>query len=49
MAEREIKTRIKQLGISEETVKHHLTKIYDKVGASTRLELALFAKHHGLV
>ncbi|PYR94168.1 MAG: DNA-binding response regulator [Acidobacteria bacterium] len=38
-----------QLGISEETVKHHLTKIYDKVGASTRLELALFAKHHGLV
>jgi two-component system, NarL family, nitrate/nitrite response regulator NarL len=38
-----------QLGISDETVKHHLTKIYDKVGASTRLELALFAKHHGLV
>jgi two-component system, NarL family, nitrate/nitrite response regulator NarL len=38
-----------QLEISEETVKHHLTKIYDKVGASTRLELVLFAKHHGLV
>jgi two-component system nitrate/nitrite response regulator NarL len=38
-----------QLGISEETVKHHLTRIYDKVGASTRLELALFARHHGLV
>jgi two-component system nitrate/nitrite response regulator NarL len=38
-----------QLRISEETVKHHLTRIYDKVGASTRLELALFARHHGLV
>jgi two-component system nitrate/nitrite response regulator NarL len=38
-----------QLGISEETVKHHLTKIYDKVGTSTRLELVLFARHHGLV
>jgi two-component system nitrate/nitrite response regulator NarL len=38
-----------QLRISTETVKHHLTRIYDKVGASTRLELALFARHHGLV
>lgn len=32
-----------QLGISEQTVKHHLTSIYDKVGVSNRLELALFA------
>src|SRR5215470_4498104 len=29
--------------ISEDTVKHHLTNIFDKVGVSTRLELASFA------
>src|SRR5215469_4989206 len=28
--------------ISEDTVKHHLSNIYDKLGVSTRLELALF-------
>ena len=32
-----------KLGISEKTVKHHLTNIFDKVGVSTRLELAMFA------
>lgn len=37
------------LSISEDTVKHHLTKIYDKVGMSNRLELALFAVHYHLV
>ena len=37
-----------QLRISEDTVKHHLTNIFDKVGVSTRLELALFATAHGL-
>jgi two-component system, NarL family, nitrate/nitrite response regulator NarL len=37
------------LHISKETVKHHLTAIFDKVGASTRLELALFAIHHHIV
>jgi DNA-binding NarL/FixJ family response regulator len=37
-----------QFNISEKTVKHHLTNIFDKVGVSTRLELALFALHHGL-
>ncbi len=37
------------LGISEETVKRHLTHIFDKVGMSTRLELALFALDHNLV
>ena len=37
------------LRISEETVKRHLTNIFDKTGASTRLELALFAVHHALV
>jgi DNA-binding NarL/FixJ family response regulator len=34
--------------ISEDTVKHHLTNIFDKVGVSTRLELASFAMHHHL-
>src|ERR1051325_4567386 len=32
--------------ISEKTVKHHLTNIFDKLGVSNRLELALFAVHH---
>lgn len=35
--------------ISEETVKRHLSNIYDKVGVSTRLELALYAISHKLV
>jgi DNA-binding NarL/FixJ family response regulator len=39
----------KKFGLSEDTVKHHLTKIFDKVGASNRLELALFAIHHRLL
>lgn len=34
--------------ISEDTVKHHLSNIFDKVGVSTRLELALFAVNQGL-
>jgi two-component system nitrate/nitrite response regulator NarL len=38
-----------QFSLSEDTVKHHLTNIFDKVGASNRLELALFAIHHRLV
>jgi two-component system, NarL family, nitrate/nitrite response regulator NarL len=38
-----------QLGISEDTVKHHLTNIFDRTGASNRLELALFAIHHEIV
>jgi DNA-binding NarL/FixJ family response regulator len=37
-----------QFSISEKTVKHHLTNIFDKVGVSNRLELALFALHHKL-
>ena len=37
-----------QLGISEYTVKHHLTKIFDKIGVYSRLELAMMATHHGL-
>jgi two-component system, NarL family, nitrate/nitrite response regulator NarL len=36
-------------GLSADTIKHHLTSIFDKTGASNRLELALFAIHHQLV
>jgi two-component system, NarL family, nitrate/nitrite response regulator NarL len=39
----------RMLGVTEPTVKHHLTSIFDKVGVSTRLELALFAMHHFIV
>jgi DNA-binding NarL/FixJ family response regulator len=39
----------KQFGLSEETVKRHLSNIFDKTGVSTRLELALFAIAHHLV
>ena len=35
--------------ISEQTVKHHLTSIFGKVGVSNRLELALFALSHNLM
>ena len=38
-----------KFGISEDTVKHHLTNIFNKVGVSSRLELGLFAVHHKLV
>jgi two-component system nitrate/nitrite response regulator NarL len=38
-----------QLGMSEQTVKNHLSHIFDKVGVSNRLELALFAIHHKLI
>jgi DNA-binding NarL/FixJ family response regulator len=39
----------KQYAISEETVKRHLSNVFDKTGVSTRLELALFAIAHKLV
>ena len=39
----------KEFSISEETVKRHLSNIFDKTGVSTRLELALFAIAHKLV
>jgi DNA-binding NarL/FixJ family response regulator len=35
-----------QTSISENTVKSHLTHIFNKLGSSNRLELALFAAHH---
>jgi DNA-binding NarL/FixJ family response regulator len=37
-----------RLSLSESTVKHHLSNIFDKLGVSDRLELALFAIHHRL-
>lgn len=38
----------RKLSISEDTVKHHLTQIFSRTGATNRLELALFAMHHEL-
>ena len=38
-----------KLGVSEATVKNHLTSVYAKLGVSDRLELILYAIHHGLV
>jgi DNA-binding NarL/FixJ family response regulator len=35
--------------ISENTVKRHLSHIFNKLGASNRVELALFASHHRLI
>ena len=37
------------LAISEKTVKHHLTNVFEKLGVSSRLELALFAAQHHLI
>jgi two-component system nitrate/nitrite response regulator NarL len=39
----------KELFISENTVKNHLRNIFDKIGVSDRLELALYAIHHCLI
>ena len=35
--------------LSEDTVKHHITNIFNKMGVSNRLELAVAALHHKLV
>jgi DNA-binding NarL/FixJ family response regulator len=35
--------------ISQETVKRHLSTIFDKLGVFSRLELAIFALNHGLI
>ena len=43
---REIAARF---AVSERTVKHHLTRIFDKVGVANRAELAFTAARHGLV
>jgi two-component system nitrate/nitrite response regulator NarL len=36
------------LKISEDTVKHHITDVFNKLGVSTRLELDHFAREHKL-
>ena len=38
-----------KFSISEDTVKHHLSNIFDKAGVSSRLELALFAVNHRIL
>ena len=45
LSNKEIASRF---SLSEDTVKHHLTSIFDKVGVSSRLELALFAINNRL-
>jgi DNA-binding NarL/FixJ family response regulator len=37
-----------RLGIGEKTVRNHLTIIFDKLGVSDRLELAVYAYRQGL-
>jgi two-component system nitrate/nitrite response regulator NarL len=39
----------RRCAVSEETIKHHLTRMFDKVGAANRLELAMVASQNGLV
>jgi len=39
----------KELGLSEHTVRNHLFRIFDKLGVSTRVELALYASSHAKV
>jgi two-component system nitrate/nitrite response regulator NarL len=38
----------REYAISEQTVKHHLSNIFDKLGVFNRIELALFAMNHHL-
>jgi DNA-binding NarL/FixJ family response regulator len=42
------KEMAERMFISEQTVKNHLHNIFDKLGVSDRLELALYAIHKGL-
>jgi DNA-binding NarL/FixJ family response regulator len=38
-----------QIGTTEQVVKNYLRKIYDKLGVSDRLELALYCLHHKIL
>jgi len=38
-----------RLSLSEDTVKHHVSHVFDKLGVFSRLELAVFAINHKLV
>ncbi len=42
------KEMAERMFISEQTVKNHLHNVFDKLGVSDRLELALYAIHNGL-
>ncbi len=42
------KEMAERMFISEQTVKNHLHNIFDKLGVSDRLELALYAIHNNL-
>jgi two-component system nitrate/nitrite response regulator NarL len=42
---REIATRLR---LSEDTIKHHMTNIFDKLGVSNRAELAAYSTSRGL-
>src|SRR5579871_3733468 len=42
------KEMVEKMFISEQTVKNHLHNIFDKLGVSDRLELALYAIHNNL-
>lgn len=37
-----------ELGISENTAKHYLTSVFEKLGVANRIELLLFAVDQGL-
>lgn len=39
----------RHFSLSQSTVKHHMTNVFDKLGVSTRLELAFFAVNHRLI
>jgi len=39
----------RRLCLAEDTVKHHLTNVFDKLGVSNRAELAAYAASHGLL
>jgi|SRR4051794_39596277 DNA-binding NarL/FixJ family response regulator len=39
----------KEIGTTEQVIKNYLRKIYDKLGVSDRLELALYCIHHQLL
>jgi DNA-binding NarL/FixJ family response regulator len=39
----------KEIGTTEQVVKNYLRKVYDKLGVSDRLELALYCIHHHLL
>jgi two-component system nitrate/nitrite response regulator NarL len=38
----------RRLSLAEDTVKHHISNVFDKLGVSNRAELAAYAASHGL-